>query len=57
MVYARKHNYIYGYIRYVGGKSDKKELTALEKHVSFFDRNKDGTVYPWETYQGTYTIS
>ncbi|EFH69529.1 hypothetical protein ARALYDRAFT_472583 [Arabidopsis lyrata subsp. lyrata] len=35
-----------------GGKSDKKELTALEKHVSFFDRNKDGTVYPWETYQG-----
>ncbi|XP_016537485.1 probable peroxygenase 4 isoform X2 [Capsicum annuum] len=28
------------------------ELTPLEKHVMFFDINKDGIIYPWETYQG-----
>ncbi|ANM58061.1 Caleosin-related family protein [Arabidopsis thaliana] len=44
--------YLWDYVVYVGGKLDKEKMTALEKHVSFFDRNKDGTVYPWETYQG-----
>ena len=28
------------------------ELTPLQKHVAFFDRNKDGVIYPSETYQG-----
>ncbi|XP_047324274.1 probable peroxygenase 4 [Impatiens glandulifera] len=27
-------------------------MTALQKHVSFFDRNKDGIIYPKETFQG-----
>ncbi|XP_019254405.1 PREDICTED: probable peroxygenase 5 isoform X2 [Nicotiana attenuata] len=31
---------------------EKKEPTPLEKHVMFFDINKDGVIYPWETYQG-----
>ncbi|CAH8351882.1 unnamed protein product [Eruca vesicaria subsp. sativa] len=40
-----------------GGKSGKEEeYTALEKHVAFFDRNGDGVVYPWETYQGFRAI-
>ena len=30
------------------------ELTPLQKHVAFFDRNKDGVIHPSETYEGTY---
>uniref|UniRef100_A0A1D1ZET5 Putative peroxygenase 5 n=1 Tax=Anthurium amnicola TaxID=1678845 RepID=A0A1D1ZET5_9ARAE len=32
------------------------EMTPLQKHVSFFDRDKDGLIYPWETYQGFRAI-
>ncbi|EHA8590802.1 putative peroxygenase 4 [Cocos nucifera] len=32
------------------------DLTALQKHVVFFDRNKDGIIYPWETFRGFRAI-
>ncbi|CAA6664794.1 unnamed protein product [Spirodela intermedia] len=32
------------------------EMTPLQKHVDFFDRNKDGLIYPSETYQGLRAI-
>ncbi|XP_059308841.1 probable peroxygenase 5 [Lycium ferocissimum] len=31
---------------------EKREPTPLEKHVMFFDIDKNGIIYPWETYQG-----
>ncbi|MFS7952228.1 putative plant seed peroxygenase [Helianthus anomalus] len=29
---------------------------VLQKHVEFFDRNNDGVIYPWETFQGFRAI-
>ncbi|OVA11199.1 Caleosin [Macleaya cordata] len=44
-------------------KGDKEEpimnshdQNVLQKHVTFFDRNKDGVIYPWETFQGFRAI-
>ncbi|XP_076888680.1 putative peroxygenase 4 [Bidens hawaiensis] len=41
-------------------KTDFEEIdndqNVLQKHVVFFDRNNDGVIYPWETFQGFRAI-
>ncbi|GKA24245.1 probable peroxygenase 4 isoform X1 [Tanacetum coccineum] len=32
------------------------DQNVLRKHVAFFDRNDDGVIYPWETFQGFRAI-
>jgi peroxygenase len=32
------------------------ELTPLQGHAAFFDRDKDGVIYPAETYEGACTF-
>ncbi|XP_074567892.1 putative peroxygenase 5 [Curcuma longa] len=40
----------------VPGSEGEADLTPLQKHVAFFDRNSDGVIYTSETYQGFRAI-
>lgn len=37
--------------------TDTANMTALQKHVSFFDRNKDGIITPSETFEGDWVYA
>ncbi|KAJ3288162.1 hypothetical protein HK104_008311 [Borealophlyctis nickersoniae] len=39
-----------------GSDDNRKDISVLQGHVEFFDRDKTGIIYPWNTYAGMRAI-
>jgi len=51
---------IYVFAGVAGGVGENPiplQENILQKHAAFFDKNHDGVIYPWETFQGFLCFS
>jgi peroxygenase len=39
-----------------GSTDNRKDLLVMQQHIAFFDRDNDGTIWPWDTYVGFRAI-
>lgn len=39
-----------------GSPEGKRDLSVMQQHIEFFDLNKDGVIWPYETFLGFYYI-
>ncbi|KAK9051032.1 hypothetical protein SSX86_027657 [Deinandra increscens subsp. villosa] len=53
-----KHRFKFQLMAVIRSDSEaiESDENVLQKHIAFFDRNHDGLIYPWETFQGFRAI-
>nr|GEW52026.1 probable peroxygenase 4 isoform X1 [Tanacetum cinerariifolium] len=56
IIYLHTHDSETGFQVNAAIHESDDDQNVLRKHVAFFDRNNDGVIYPWETFQGFRAI-